>query len=336
MNALTDYAKRFQRVGATAINLRQLRYFVKIVEVGNITRAAEQLYVAQPALGLQIRTLERDLGVPLLVRHSRGVTPTEPGRILYERACAILKAVADAKKEISDFGGIDHETISLGLTPGVMNLIGQAILLDARLQLPEVHLSLIEEMSYVLVDALERDEIDVAVAYSVPERPGLLRTPVIEEEMLLVTKPGALVDKSGSIEFADAMKLPLVLAKERDPLRRLIATTAEGMALTPNIAFEASSVGVMRNLIASGAAASIMPFGSAKKVIDGENLVALRITNPVIKRTLYVVRSSHRASFKNERELMEFIQDFLIKLSELLGPLSRRLPGLDKPLPSIG
>ena len=259
------------------------------------------------------------------------MTPTEPGKVLYERACAILRAVADAKKEVSGYGGIDHESISLGLTPGVMNLLGQDILLDARQQLPEVHLSLIEEMSYVLVDALERDEIDIAVAYSVPERPGLVRIPVIEEEMLLVTRPGAMVHAEGAISFTEAMQLPLVLAKDRDSLRNLITTTAEGMALTPNSAFEASSIAVMKNLVASGEAASIMPFGTAKRDIDNGILQGFRLENPVIKRTLYVVRSTRRANFKNERELMEFVHDVLVMLIDRLGPMARRLPGLDAP-----
>ena len=59
----------------TSMTLRQLRYFVKIVELGNMTKAAESLFVAQPALGMQIRQLEEDLGVALLIRHSRGVEP---------------------------------------------------------------------------------------------------------------------------------------------------------------------------------------------------------------------------------------------------------------------
>ena len=68
------------------MNLRQLRYFVSVVEAGNMTRAAEQLHVAQTALGMQIRQIEEDLGVALLVRHSRGVEPTKAGSLLHARA----------------------------------------------------------------------------------------------------------------------------------------------------------------------------------------------------------------------------------------------------------
>ena len=62
-----------QEQSETAINLRQLKYFARVVEAGNMTRAAEQLFVAQPALGMQIKQLEEQLGVSLLHRHTRGV-----------------------------------------------------------------------------------------------------------------------------------------------------------------------------------------------------------------------------------------------------------------------
>ncbi|MGE0315145.1 MAG: LysR family transcriptional regulator [Lautropia sp.] len=83
------------------MNLRQLKYFVKVVEAGSMTRAAEQLFVAQPALGMQIRQLEEDVGVALLDRHSRGVTPTRAGALLLERARAILALVEQARSEVS-------------------------------------------------------------------------------------------------------------------------------------------------------------------------------------------------------------------------------------------
>jgi LysR family nitrogen assimilation transcriptional regulator len=72
------------------MNLRQLKYFLSVVDTGNMTRAAEHLNVAQTALGMQIKQLEESLGVTLLVRHSRGVEPTKAGSLLRERALEIL------------------------------------------------------------------------------------------------------------------------------------------------------------------------------------------------------------------------------------------------------
>jgi LysR family nitrogen assimilation transcriptional regulator len=313
-----------------AINLRQLRYLAKTIEVANITRAAEQLNVAQPALGLQIRQLEDELGVPLLVRHSRGVSATAAGKVLYDRACEILRAVDDAKREIKGFAGSIDESVLLGLTPGITNLVGAEILVEAQSDLPNVHLSILEEMSFVLVESLERDEIDMALAYEVSERSGFVRTPLIEEEMLFVSASGTTDFDGDGIEFVQALSHPLVLAGDRDPARRMVAAAAEKLALPLNVAFEASSIAMMKSLIASGKAVGIMPFGSAADEIRRGELFARRIRNPAIVRTLYLVRSSRRAPFRAEREIQDFIRRITLRFASDLGPLGNKLPGLER------
>src|SRR5262245_33619233 len=120
------------------MNFRQLKYFVKIVETGNMTRAAEQLRVAQPALGMQIRQLEEELGVALLTRHSRGVEPTKAGQLLHAKALTILRLVEEVSKEITAFDQYEIESIRLGMTPTLMMLLGPDLAVAAREQLPQV------------------------------------------------------------------------------------------------------------------------------------------------------------------------------------------------------
>ena len=326
------HADRRQEEDVT-INIRQLRYFSKTVEVGNITRAAEQLNVAQPALGLQIRQLENELGVPLLVRHSRGVTPTKSGQVLYERACDILRIVENTRNEIMGFAGSEKESLILGITPGLTNVMGSKIFVDARDALPNVHLSIVEEMSYILIEALERDEIDLAIAYEVPDRPALLRSPLLEEELVFVAAPGALPVASPdpgappreTIDMGDVLEHELVLAGERDPVRQLVVAAAERLALPLKVGFEATSVSMMKSLVMKGNAASVMPRGSVESEIDRGLLEAMRITNPVVTRTLYLVRSSRRAPFQAEAEISDFMVAMVDNFAERMGRLVHKL-----------
>jgi LysR family nitrogen assimilation transcriptional regulator len=78
-----------------SLTLKQLRYFFHVVETGNITRASQDLNVAQTALGLQIRALEQQMGLPLLNRHSKGVTPTKAGQLLYSDGVALIERLQD-------------------------------------------------------------------------------------------------------------------------------------------------------------------------------------------------------------------------------------------------
>jgi LysR family nitrogen assimilation transcriptional regulator len=316
--------RRWEKEEGISINIRQLRYFSKTVEVGNITKAAEQLNVAQPALGLQIRQLENELGVPLLVRHSRGITPTRSGQVLYERACEILRIVENTKNEIMGFAGSEKESLILGITPGITNVMGSKIFVDARDALPNVHLSIVEEMSYILIEALERDEIDLAIAYEVADRPALLRSPLLEEELVFVTAPRDGLEPDGTIEMTDVLEYELVLAGERDPVRQLVVAAAERMALPLKISFEATSVSMMKSLVMKGNVASVMPRGSAGSEIERGLLAGIRIVNPVVTRTLYLVRSSRRAPFQAEAEISDFLFSMVDSFAERMGVLAHK------------
>ncbi|KAA2211574.1 LysR family transcriptional regulator [Teichococcus oryzae] len=312
------------------MNLRQLRYFTKTVEAGNITRAAEQLFIAQPGLGLQIRQLEEALGVPLLHRHSRGVTPTAAGQILYDRACEILRLVEDTQREVKTVSSPLRENISLGLTNGVTNLLGVTLMLSAREELPSVHLLLVEGQTLNLVEALEREEIDFAVTYDVAERPGLLRVPLMEDELLLVSAPRASLAES--VAFGELAQEELVLGGERDALRRLVQLTADKLNVPLRISFEASSVAAIRSLLFREQVATIMAFGSAAEDIQAGRLVGRRIVSPSLRRTLFLARLIRRPLFLNEGALIDLLGRAMSGMVEAMGTLATPLPSLSAPL----
>lgn len=305
-----------------AINLRQLRYFVKVVEVGNITRAAELLNVAQPALGLQIRQLEQDLSVDLLVRHSRGIAPTAAGRLLFERASGILEQVEHTKNEVRTLGEAAQETFTLGLSPSIMMQFGPELLISGPGEMPGVFLSLVEELSFVLGEALERGELDAAFAYEVPERPGIDRRAILREELLFVTAPGP-APQSSTIRFADALSGDLVQAGGRDMVRKLVEHEAQKLSLPVRVPFEASSISAMKAMVTRGIAASIMPFGTAAEELRAGLLVSRRIEDPHILRTLYLIRPTRRKPSKNEAAIDRFLDGIQARLLEALGELSR-------------
>lgn len=316
------------------MNLRQLRYFTRIVEAGNITRAAEQLYVAQPALGMQIRQLEESLGVELLSRHSRGVAPTRAGQALYERACEILSLVEAAEQQVAAAGRFDNEVVVLGLTNGFANIVGRQLILKARRELPEVRLEIVEERSAVLVDVLERHEIDLALAHEVHERPGLLRVPLVEEEMLFVVGGSSGKGRvlAQPIEFSDVAGRELVMPGKRDGVRQQIVATARRLAIDVNVVLDVSSITTMKRMVAHGDAATVMPYGNVIEDIRAGKLSGRRIVNPPIRRTLYLVRSLSRALLKREEEMLALVADAARDYATELGALATPLEALERPL----
>lgn len=100
------------------MNFRRLKYFVKIVDIGSLTQAAEVLHIAQPALSQQVATLEGELNQQLLIRTKRGVTPTDAGKILYTHARAILRQCEQAQLAVHNVGQSLSGQVSIGFAPG--------------------------------------------------------------------------------------------------------------------------------------------------------------------------------------------------------------------------
>ena len=305
------------------MNLRQLKYFLSVVDAGNMTRAAEQLHIAQTALGMQIRQLEESLGVPLLVRHSRGVEATKAGAILRERAIAILKLVDETRKEVSASQQMTIEPIRVGITPALMMIVGTEIALTAREQLPHVSLSLVEAMSHVLAETLARGEVDFILCYDVPELPQFMRTAILQDDLVLVTLPSG---KPGQpVPFAEVLDQTLAMPEEGDTVRTAVARAARDMKRELKVAYEVRSIPAMKNLVARGAAASVLPFFSVIDEVREGKLDARQIVTPSIRRTLFLASSRQRSPLQNEAGLTNTIRSSLKIVTDALGPLAHPL-----------
>ena len=289
-----------------------------------MTAAAEHLNVAQPALGLQIRQLESELGLDLLVRHSRGVTPTEAGKLLFERARRILADVEATQRELQAFSSPKIDHVVLGMPPSLMLLLGPDILIEARRQLPGVSLSLVEERSVVLLDAIDRGQIDVAFAWNVAERADLQRIALLEEDLLRVTSPDTIMEP-GPVSLAQALNFELVIAGERGIIRNIVQGEARRLGLAMRLAYEVHSISSMKALIGRSGGATIMPYSLAPREIDSGGLVARRIERPSITRTLYMVRPLKRPGFTHEEAVLAFLDALGGKTLAAMEPYARPL-----------
>ncbi len=298
-----------------------------------MTRAAEQLYVAQPALGSQMRQLEQELGATLLQRHSRGVTPTLAGEVLYERARQILDLVSRTVQDVAALQADQTETLTLGLSPSVVHLAASDMLVRAHAAMPHVMLRLVEETSSVLLDALKRGELDMLLAHEVPDTPGLTRAPWLQEQLLFVTAPeagsehsiSASSDITETITLAHVLQSQLTLPLRHDGVRHIIESAARPLGMKPHVAFQVQSPQALKILISDHDVASILPYGLAFPELRTGALKAYRIVDPPLTRTLYMVRTERRFSEANEQGLAQLLCSIQERLFQQLGPLATPL-----------
>src|SRR5690606_28313745 len=155
------------------MTLRQLLYFVRIVEIGSLSRAAQALHVAQPALSQQMNRLEEELGVKLLLRSVRGVTPTEAGLAVYRQAQALLKQVDGKRLGACEASEGPAGTVPLRLPCTISTPLGMPLLQQVKARLPAVRLEIIGGPSPVLASLLAEGKLELTVVFDDQASSGL-------------------------------------------------------------------------------------------------------------------------------------------------------------------
>ncbi|MCA9018679.1 MAG: LysR family transcriptional regulator, partial [Planctomycetaceae bacterium] len=165
----------------------QLRYFLRVAERGNFTRAAEEMMISQPALSRSIQKLEEELGQPVFERKTRSVALTEAGKLLQSRAQQILSLIADTKAEISDDG--QSGQIRVGAIPTIAPFFLPDLLRQFSAEFPKASLIVQEDTTDHLLKRCTQGEIDLAIiALPVPAK-YLEVEELFEEELFLVLPP---------------------------------------------------------------------------------------------------------------------------------------------------
>jgi LysR family nitrogen assimilation transcriptional regulator len=308
-----------------------LRYFVRIVETGSMTKAAEHFRIAQTALGLQVRLLEQDLGGKLLERHSRGVIPTPSGQLLFERARAILDLVDRTVTDVTRLQANSAEVITFGLIPSQMQLLAQDLLLWSRKEMPSVVLRLIEE--FRPQEAIKRGEVDIGVACEVSEQPGIVRIPLLTEELIFVTAPDKAISHdlddqalvTTRIGMAEVVRHELAFSPGATEMWQLVETAARTVSSSARVAFEVQSIQAIKTLVASGLAASVLPYGSVRTELFDGRLVGHRVASPGLVWTLYLALPARRATLLSDVTLSRLVEYAVACLLDKLGPLANRI-----------
>src|ERR1700728_3235806 len=147
------------------MDLRQLRYFIGIVQAGSLSRAADQLHVAQSAISHHLGALETELGRELVTRGPKGVQLTEAGSVLYRHAEAILRHVDTAKQEVMSTLKVPAGRVSIGLPIALALMLSYELFMRVREAYPQILLHVTDGNSSLLRERLVNGRLDVAVLY---------------------------------------------------------------------------------------------------------------------------------------------------------------------------
>ncbi|MCH6192502.1 nitrogen assimilation transcriptional regulator NAC [Serratia sp. X10] len=277
------------------MNLRRLKYFVKIVDVGSLTQAAEVLHIAQPALSQQLATLEGELKQQLLIRTKRGVQPTEAGNILYAHAQTILRQCEQAQSAVNSAGQAMSGQVSLGLASGsTAAQLALPLLQTLRDQQPGILLSLHENSGAALAGQVANQTLDMAMVYGAKMPAGLHTVALMREDLYLVATR-AVPHPGNSVELLDVARLNLFLPREGDAVRNQLEEAMALRKLAINVVGEIESSGALSAAIAGGLGATVLPESVARAMIGPAKAWMARINAPTMSVPLSLCMSGQQS-----------------------------------------
>lgn len=278
------------------MELRSLHYFVRIAELGSITRAAAHLHVAQPALTRHVQRLEDELNVALFTRANRGVRLTEAGQKLLDGATRILRDIERTGDEIRAQDAHPSGKIILGITPTLCPVLVPELFTRMRRDYPMIELKVMHAGMVRLEEFVIDGRVDLALLSELSRSRLIQSTRLAEEEMVLVTQAGTR--PQGVVTGDELRRTPLILG---DGLRAAMDALLAGHGIELDVQTELNDHETIRLMVAQGAGAAVLPLSSASRECARGVLEAHRITENGVFRTLALgARASRNASLARE------------------------------------
>ena len=278
------------------MDTRRLYSFVKIVDAGSITRAADILHIAQPALSQQVSMLETQFKQQLLIRSKHGVAPTEAGRALYRHAQLILRQLEHAQAAVGVCGRAPAGRVSVGLAPYSTGAALALPLLQAvRERYPDILLHINENFGGVISEAIMTGRMDMAFIYGAGPLRGVQFEPVRTEDLYLIGAPGDTAPSGkGEVRLEELASLPLLLPSRIHTIRQVVDAAFQQASLRLNVVGEVESALTLVNAVDAGIGATVLPWSAARAILDVRELSVRRIVEPVITVKLSVVTSDNQ------------------------------------------
>ncbi|MCP3471069.1 LysR family transcriptional regulator [Bradyrhizobium sp. CCGUVB1N3] len=290
-----------------AMDVRQLRYFISVVEAGSFTAASHRLRVAQPALSQHVLSLEKELGTRLLQREARGVRLTDSGARFIEHARIVLRELERAREAAAEAGGEISGRVAIGLPTTVTPILAAPLLEMALTSLPRVTLHLLESHSGFLREWLDSSRLDLALLFNVADADGLDLQPLVVETLHLISAP-QIGPKAETVTLAQLHTFDLFLASQSHDLRN---TLDDAIFLTTKrklqVKAEIDSVSTIKQMVMSGLGYTILPSAAIQAELSKGLLSARRIVRPTLARHASIATLSRRPKTRAQQAVARLI-----------------------------
>ncbi|WP_209125008.1 LysR family transcriptional regulator [Alkalihalobacillus sp. BA299] len=264
---------------------QQLEYFQKVAELQHFTRAAEALYISQPALSRSIARLEKDLGVPLFERNGRTVQLNRYGKLFLKKVNSALLLIEEGKQEVEDMVHPDRGLIALSFLHTLGSHIVPELIREFRKSYPDVQFQLFQNTADILIKQLTTGAIDLCLTSAPVERVGLRWEKLFREQLFVIVPKSHHLAKKECIKLAEVAEEPFIGFKEGIGLRTITDQLCQQAGFKPKVTFESQEVSTVNGLVSAGLGVSLIP---DRKGLDETQVVKLTVEDLECTRSIGV------------------------------------------------
>lgn len=298
------------------MEFKQMQYFLRLAEEGNVTRAARQLNIVQPALSMQIAKLEAEFGQKLFDRSAYGVTTTSAGETLARLTAPILRDVEIAMQEMARLEG----RVSGRVTVGLITSVAQSTLATSSATViaryPEVDLCTYDSYSEALTDWVMSGQLDLAIINVPSKRLPFTSHHILDEEMVLACRHDSPLVIPAKLNFEDLSRFELVTPSKRNGLRIILenCANAAGVKLKPRL--ELDTMSAICDVVATTDLVTILPTITLYWALAAGQVRAYRFASHNVTRSVAWIHHPRRAVSAVERAVVQIIRDDLVHAAE--------------------
>lgn len=276
------------------MEISQLRTVLNVAELGSLTRAAERMRIAQPALSRQLRLLEDELGMRLFDRHGRGMVPTETGQAVVRHAQRVMAELEEIRAAATEDGAPLTGHVAIGMPPTVSDLLAVPLVRTINAHHPEATIRIVSAYSGFLLDWLHRGDIDVAILFESRPSRSLIQRPLLDETLYLIGPPASGLRPDRPVPFCDLTGQRLLMPSTGNGLRMIVERCARDTQSLLDVRIEADSYATLKDLVRGGFGMTILPLAPIRSEIGLGHLSYAPIVDPEPTRRLMLTTAAGR------------------------------------------
>lgn len=289
------------------VQLDDLKNFLELARVPNMTHAADHLGITQPTLSRSLARLEKDIGTKLFDRNGRRLSLNAHGEVLVPHAARVVSELQDARARIAALRDAREEVVSLSFVTSFGSWLVPPLIEEYREQAPGVRFILNGGAADNVLESVRDGGSDIGFISPRPETADVIWTELVQQPLALTVPVAHSLATAHRVGTEDLRDLDFVMFRPEFGLRQITDRFFKEIGLAPRISMEVTEMSTLRALVASGVGAAIMPVGTAPL----EGVTQIPLASPVT-RTAGMIVSANRGMTPAVARFVRFVEEWAV------------------------